>query len=90
MAGVFQAQMFNCTRSTSGLANASTTTRRNSGAANPRPHARAAIATRESSALLPQESVTLRIDQDVLEHFQQDGPGSQERVNAALRKAAGK
>jgi uncharacterized protein (DUF4415 family) len=36
------------------------------------------------------ETVTLRIDQDVLEHFQQDGPGWQDRINAALRKAVGK
>jgi uncharacterized protein (DUF4415 family) len=36
------------------------------------------------------ETVTLRIDQDVLEYFQQDGPGWQDRINAALRKAAGK
>jgi uncharacterized protein (DUF4415 family) len=36
------------------------------------------------------ELVSLRIDQDVLEHFQKDGPGWQERVNDALRKAAGK
>jgi uncharacterized protein (DUF4415 family) len=36
------------------------------------------------------ETVTLRIDQDVLEHFQADGPGWQERINAALKKAAGK
>ena len=36
------------------------------------------------------EIVTLRIDQDVLEYFQQDGPGWQDRINAALRKAAGK
>ena len=36
------------------------------------------------------ETVSLRIDKDVLEHFQQDGPGWQDRVNAALRKAAGK
>jgi uncharacterized protein (DUF4415 family) len=35
------------------------------------------------------ELVSLRIDQDVLEHFQQDGPGWQDRINAALRKAAG-
>jgi len=35
------------------------------------------------------EQVTLRIDQDVLEHFQSGGPGWQDRVNAALRKAAG-
>jgi uncharacterized protein (DUF4415 family) len=36
------------------------------------------------------EQVTLRIDQDVLEYFQQGGPGWQERINDALRKAAGK
>jgi uncharacterized protein (DUF4415 family) len=36
------------------------------------------------------EQVTLRIDQDVLEWFQGGGPGWQDRINAALRKAAGK
>ena len=36
------------------------------------------------------ETVTLRIDQDILEYFQEDGPGWQDRINAALRKAAGK
>ena len=36
------------------------------------------------------EQVTLRIDRDVLDHFQEDGPGWQDRINAALRKAAGK
>ena len=36
------------------------------------------------------ELVSLRIDQDVLEHFQEAGPGWQERINDALRKAAGK
>jgi len=36
------------------------------------------------------ETVTLRIDQDVLEFFQEGGPGWQDRINAALRKAAGK
>ncbi|QRM34575.1 BrnA antitoxin family protein [Microvirga sp. VF16] len=36
------------------------------------------------------ETVTLRIDQDVLEFFQEDGPGWQDRINSALRKAAGK
>ena len=35
------------------------------------------------------ESVTLRIDRDVLEAFQNEGPGWQDRINAALRKAAG-
>jgi len=36
------------------------------------------------------ELLSLRIDRDVLDFFQQDGPGWQERINAALRKAAGK
>jgi uncharacterized protein (DUF4415 family) len=44
------------------------------------------------AAALPnvKELVSLRIDQDVLEYFQQDGPGWQDRINDALRKAAGK
>ena len=43
-------------------------------------------------AALPsvKEQVSLRIDQDVLEHFQKGGPGWQDRINDALRKAAGK
>jgi uncharacterized protein (DUF4415 family) len=36
------------------------------------------------------EQVTLRIDRDVLDYFQEDGPGWQDRINDALRKAAGK
>jgi uncharacterized protein (DUF4415 family) len=36
------------------------------------------------------EQATLRLDQDVLEHFQADGPGWQERINAVLRQAIGK
>jgi uncharacterized protein (DUF4415 family) len=35
------------------------------------------------------EAVTLRIDRDVLEAFQEEGPGWQDRINAALRKVAG-
>lgn len=35
------------------------------------------------------ELVSIRIDRDVLAHFQDDGPGWQERINEALRKAAG-
>lgn len=35
------------------------------------------------------EMVTLRLDRAVLEHFQDDGPGWQDRINAALRAAAG-
>jgi uncharacterized protein (DUF4415 family) len=36
------------------------------------------------------ETVSLRIDRDVLDYFQEAGPGWQDRMNAALRKAAGK
>ena len=36
------------------------------------------------------ELVSLRIDRDVLDYFQEDGPGWQDRINDALRKAAGK
>ena len=36
------------------------------------------------------EQVTLRLDRDVLDFFQEGGPGWQDRINAALRKAAGK
>ncbi len=42
-------------------------------------------------ATLPgvKEQVSLRLDRDVLDYFQEAGPGWQERINAALRKAAG-
>jgi uncharacterized protein (DUF4415 family) len=45
----------------------------------------------EKKTALPgvKETVSLRLDQDVLAHLQQDGPGWQDRINAALRKAAG-
>jgi uncharacterized protein (DUF4415 family) len=36
------------------------------------------------------EVVSLRIDRDVLDYFQEAGPGWQDRINEALRKAAGK
>jgi len=36
------------------------------------------------------ETVSLRIDRDVLDYFQEEGAGWQDRINDALRKAAGK
>lgn len=36
------------------------------------------------------ELVSLRIDRDVLDYFQEAGPGWQDRINEALRKLAGK
>jgi uncharacterized protein (DUF4415 family) len=36
------------------------------------------------------ELVTLRVEREVVEFFQEDGPGWQDRMVAALRRAAGK
>jgi uncharacterized protein (DUF4415 family) len=36
------------------------------------------------------EMVSLRLDRDILDHFQAEGPGWQERINDALRKVVGK
>ena len=36
------------------------------------------------------ELVSLRIDRDILDHFREDGPGWQDRINDALRKLIGK
>lgn len=33
------------------------------------------------------ELVSLRLDREVLEHFQADGPGWQDRINEALRNS---
>lgn len=51
----------------------------------------AAAAAPAAAAVVPnaRELVSLRIDRDVLEHFQKVGRGWQEQVNFALRKAAG-
>jgi uncharacterized protein (DUF4415 family) len=36
------------------------------------------------------EMVSLRLDRDILDHFQAGGPGWQDRINDALRKLIGK
>ena len=36
------------------------------------------------------EMVSLRIDKDILDHFQDGGPGWQDRINDALRKVVEK
>ena len=60
-------------------------------AAFKRATAKVAVAPPKTNAVPGvKEQVTLRIDQDVLEHFQVGGPGWQDRINEALRKAAGK
>ena len=61
-------------------------------AAFKRATAKVAPAAPAKPAAIPglREQITLRIDQDVLEWFQEGGPGWQDRINEALRKAAGK
>ncbi|MBD8905301.1 BrnA antitoxin family protein [Methylorubrum zatmanii] len=51
----------------------------------------AAAPAAPKAAIVPgvRETVSLRIDKAVLEHFQKDGPGWQDRINAALKAAAG-
>jgi uncharacterized protein (DUF4415 family) len=44
----------------------------------------------EDPPTAPKELVSLRIDRDILDHFQEAGPGWQERINEALRKIVGK
>ena len=45
---------------------------------------------KQSSVPNAKELVSLRIDRDVLEYFQEGGPGWQDRINETLRKAIGK
>jgi uncharacterized protein (DUF4415 family) len=49
----------------------------------------AALAKR-STVPNAEELVSLRIDRDILDHFQDAGPGWQDRINDALRKVIGK
>jgi uncharacterized protein (DUF4415 family) len=67
---------------------------------DPRQAAEAAFkaATTKPAEIIPKKSavpnakelVSLRLDREVLEHFQDSGPGWQDRINDALRKVAGK
>ncbi|WP_422364391.1 BrnA antitoxin family protein [Pyruvatibacter mobilis] len=41
--------------------------------------------TRGKQKAPTKQQVTLRLDQDVVQHFKQDGAGWQTRINAALR-----
>jgi uncharacterized protein (DUF4415 family) len=46
-------------------------------------------APRKAGVPVAKESVTIKLDSDLIAHFQEDGPGWQERINDALRRAAG-
>jgi uncharacterized protein (DUF4415 family) len=41
-----------------------------------------------NGAPVSKELVSIKLDSDLVAHFQEDGPGWQERINAALRRAA--
>lgn len=47
------------------------------------------VSPKASTIPAGKETVSLRLDREVLAHFQDDGPGWQDRINEALRKAAG-
>ncbi|TNC15855.1 hypothetical protein FF100_00885 [Methylobacterium terricola] len=55
----------------------------------PAPDAKAVKPAAKAAVPGLRETVSLRLDRDVLDRFQEEGPGWQERINAALRKAAG-
>jgi uncharacterized protein (DUF4415 family) len=48
------------------------------------------VAAKRPSVPGARELVSLRIDRDILDYFQEAGPGWQDRINAALRQVAGK
>jgi uncharacterized protein (DUF4415 family) len=44
---------------------------------------------RKGGAPVSKELVSIKLDSDVIARFQEDGPGWQERINDALRRATG-
>ena len=46
-------------------------------------------AQRKSGIPVSKELVSIKLDSDLVAHFQEDGPGWQERINDALRRATG-
>jgi len=55
----------------------------------PQPAAAPVRAPAQTGAPIAKETVSIRLDSDLIAHFQEDGPGWQERINDALRRAAG-
>jgi uncharacterized protein (DUF4415 family) len=56
---------------------------------SPPPAAESVVAEKRPAIPISKEQVSLKLDSDLIAHFQEDGPGWQERINDALRKAAG-
>jgi uncharacterized protein (DUF4415 family) len=55
----------------------------------PPPAAQSVRAPRQGGIPVSRELVSIKLDSDVIAHFQEDGAGWQERINEALRRAAG-
>jgi uncharacterized protein (DUF4415 family) len=55
----------------------------------PEPTAEPVVAIKRVGIPISKEQVSLKLDSDLILHFQEDGPGWQERINDALRRAAG-
>jgi uncharacterized protein (DUF4415 family) len=53
------------------------------------PAAEPVRAQRKGGVLISKELVSIKLDSDIIAHFQEDGPGWQERINDALRRATG-
>ena len=54
----------------------------------PPPITEPVVAEKRAGIPISKEQVSLKLDSDLLAHFQEDGPGWQERINNALRTAA--
>ena len=46
-------------------------------------------AQRKGDVPVSKELVSIKLDSDLIVHFQEDGPGWQERINDVLRRATG-
>ena len=53
------------------------------------PAAEPVRAQRKGGVPVSKELVSIKLDSDLIAHFQEDGPGWQERINDALRRATG-
>jgi uncharacterized protein (DUF4415 family) len=47
------------------------------------------LAPKKAAVPVAKELVSIKLDSDLIAHFQEDGPGWQERINEALRRSAG-
>ena len=55
----------------------------------PPPIAAPTSAPKKAGVPVSKELVSIKLDSDLIAHFQEEGPGWQERINEALRRAAG-